>query len=48
MIFLLELPTGVVRCQSAEQAKRYAELFIIVSTGAPPLVPAPPSELPSG
>jgi hypothetical protein len=38
MIYLLELPDGTrIRCDSAAQAKRYAEFFVIMTTGAPPV-----------
>ena len=35
MIFLLKLPDGTItRCASAAQARRYAELYVVLVTGA--------------
>jgi hypothetical protein len=36
MVYLLELPDRLVPCTSAEQARRLAELFIVLMTGKPP------------
>lgn len=41
MVYLLLLPDGTcIRFDSAERAKRYAELFVILTTGTAALLPS--------
>lgn len=41
MIYLLILPDGThIRFESAERARRYAELFVILTTGTAALLPS--------
>jgi hypothetical protein len=36
MTYLLELPDGTItQCESAAQARRYAELYVVLMTGRP-------------